>query len=82
MNIYTKLIHQDDNINFYNRNMSSRPDNESKRIKVVFLGDRAVGKSSIINRFITGQFEENLQPTVGVDYLGKKIKYKSNDYRI
>lgn len=33
---------------------------ERKKIKVVFLGDRGVGKSSIITRFITKQFDENI----------------------
>jgi small GTP-binding protein len=51
-------------------------------VKVVLLGDRSVGKSSIINRFITDHFEENLQPTVGVDFMGKNITYKGQNYRI
>lgn len=49
---------------------------------MVLLGDRSVGKSSIINRFITDHFEESLQPTVGVDFMGKNIKYKGSNYRI
>lgn len=53
-----------------------------RRIKVVFLGDRAVGKSSIINRFITNQFDQDLQPTVGVDFMGKNILFKDQNYRI
>jgi len=53
-----------------------------KRVKVVLLGDRSVGKSSIINRFIADHFEENLQPTVGVDFMGKNIIYKGQNYRI
>lgn len=48
----------------------------------MLLGDRSVGKSSIINRFITQHFEENLQPTVGVDFMGKNVKYKGCNYRI
>ena len=53
-----------------------------RRIKVVFLGDRSVGKSSIINRFITNQFDQDLQPTVGVDFMGKNVRYKNQNYRI
>lgn len=54
----------------------------AKKIKVVFLGDRSVGKSSIITRFISNQFDENVQPTVGVDFLGKNVQFKGVHYRI
>lgn len=57
-------------------------DETQRRIKVVFLGDRSVGKSSIINRFITNQFDTDLQPTVGVDFMGKNVRYKNQNYRI
>ena len=33
--------------------------------KVVFLGDSNVGKSSLIQRFITNSVPNNPQPTVG-----------------
>lgn len=52
------------------------------KIKVVLLGDRGVGKSSIIHRFITGQFEADIQPTVGVDFMSKHVKYNNKTYRI
>ena len=31
------------------------------KYKIVFLGDMSVGKSSIIERFIKGYFDENVQ---------------------
>lgn len=37
--------------------MKKQVEENRKRIKIVFLGDRGVGKSSIITRFITNQFE-------------------------
>ena len=40
--------------------MLGEPDKqERKKIKVVFLGDRGVGKSSIINRLVYDIFDEN-----------------------
>lgn len=34
------------------------------RLKIVLLGDRAVGKSSIIQRFTTSQFNESIRVTL------------------
>lgn len=55
---------------------------QPKKLKVVLLGDRSVGKSSIITRFISNHFDENVQPTVGVDFLGKTVEYRGLQYRI
>jgi len=41
-------------------------------IKILLLGDRAVGKTSLINRFSDNIFLTNLMSTTGVDY---KVKY-------
>ena len=37
--------------------------------KVLLVGDIAVGKSSIFNRFGTNIFEESYKSTIGVDFL-------------
>ena len=45
------------------------------KIKVVFVGDTNVGKTSIINRFCENIFEENgVKVTVSVAYKNKIIK--------
>lgn len=46
-----------------------------QQIKVVLLGNASVGKSSILYRFITGEFQENIDPTVGASFMGKIIKF-------
>jgi Ras-related protein Rab-5C len=38
-------------------------------IRVVLIGDPAVGKTSILNRFINGQFDPEEHGTVGVGYF-------------
>jgi small GTP-binding protein len=43
-------------------------------IKVVVLGDISVGKTSILNRYIRGRFEEYSETTVGAAFSNKKIK--------
>ena len=46
---------------------------ETKQYKVVVLGDGAVGKTSICNRFSTDQFNQTYKQTIGVDFFTKKI---------
>ena len=57
--------------------MSSKdPKQENKEkteLKVVFLGSSGVGKTSIINRFMYGQFSNQYEITIGVDYFTKSI---------
>ena len=43
--------------------------------KLVLLGDSGVGKTCLISRFITGQFEKNIDSTNGASYASKKIEY-------
>eukprot|EP00754_Rhynchopus_humris_P035457 Rhum_TRINITY_DN16988_c0_g1::Rhum_TRINITY_DN16988_c0_g1_i1::g.164959::m.164959/K07893/RAB6A; Ras-related protein Rab-6A len=45
-----------------------------RKYKVVFLGDSAVGKTSIITRFMYDTFETSYQYTIGIDFLSKNIK--------
>lgn len=44
-----------------------------KPFKVVLLGDSAVGKSSIVVRFIEGEFTEHTAATVGAAYLTETV---------
>lgn len=43
-------------------------------IKCVTLGSHSVGKSTICQMFYTGRKVENVQYTVGIDFVGKDIK--------
>ena len=47
---------------------------EFEKIKVVLLGDVAVGKTSILRQFVTGKFSQDSLSTDGADYLCKVIK--------
>ena len=43
-------------------------------IKVVVVGNGAVGKSSMIQRYCNGIFTKEYKKTIGVDFLEKTIK--------
>ena len=40
----------------------------SQQIKLVLLGDAAVGKSSLVLRFVRGEFHEHKEPTIGGNF--------------
>lgn len=40
----------------------------SKKYKIILLGDSGVGKTSIINQYINGKFDEGTPATVGVEF--------------
>jgi Ras-related protein Rab-11A len=44
--------------------------------KVIIIGPGAVGKTSIINRFVNDQFDLKYKFTIGVDFLTKTLEYK------
>lgn len=49
-----------------------------RSFKVVFMGDGAVGKTTLINRYTAGVFTESTAMTIGVDFRVKKIKIQEN----
>ena len=53
-----------------------------KEYKFVLVGDSAVGKSSLINRFVDKAFNESLMSTIGVDFKFKKIRIDNNDVKL
>lgn len=50
-----------------------------KEAKVVVLGDAGVGKTSIIQRFIAGSFEDYTKATVGASFASKTVPLESGD---
>lgn len=56
-----------------NRNVSQRPNGQNQnkicQFKLVLLGESAVGKSSLVIRFVKGQFHEFQESTIGGKYI-------------
>jgi small GTP-binding protein len=48
------------------------------RFKVILLGEAAVGKTSLLLRYIRNQFAESYKMTIGVDFLSKKLNINDN----
>lgn len=46
--------------------------------KIVVVGDVAVGKSSLIRRYVHDKYTEHGKPTIGVDFALKRIQYDRN----
>ncbi|KAJ4458457.1 putative RAB36 member RAS oncogene family protein [Paratrimastix pyriformis] len=51
------------------------PPTAEYRMKVLFLGSYAVGKTSMLLRFFKNQFVENLSTTIGVDFFSLSCDY-------
>lgn len=47
----------------------------SYKLKMVLVGAGAVGKTSLVNRFVNNRFEAGYALTVGVDFLTKNVEY-------
>ncbi|XP_019874132.1 ras-related protein Rab-9A [Aethina tumida] len=51
-------------------------------LKVVILGDGGVGKSCLMNRFVSNQFDEHSFHTIGVEFLNKDIEINGDTYTL
>ncbi|CDK26163.1 unnamed protein product [Kuraishia capsulata CBS 1993] len=52
--------------------MSASQGRTTTAVKLVLLGEAAVGKSSLVLRFVNNDFEENKEPTIGAAFLTQK----------
>ena len=55
---------------------------EPIEFKLVVLGDKAVGKTSLVIRYIEGYFQAQTISTVGAFYLSKKFTSKEGKNKI
>ena len=50
---------------------------QMNRQKIIFTGDSGVGKTSIINSIMGQKFSPEYEPSIGVDFFSKTIRYKT-----
>jgi Ras-related protein Rab-18 len=51
-------------------------------LKFVVIGDSGVGKSAILSRLCTGKFEENMEPTIGIDFYVKTMRMQNQTVKL
>uniref|UniRef100_A0A0K8TS83 small monomeric GTPase n=1 Tax=Tabanus bromius TaxID=304241 RepID=A0A0K8TS83_TABBR len=59
-----------------------RPPNKTILLKVVILGDGGVGKSCLMNRFVSNRFDENSFHTIGVEFMNRDIEVDGEKYTL
>ncbi|XP_012275404.1 ras-related protein Rab-9A isoform X2 [Orussus abietinus] len=63
-------------------NLPNRNLQRSTLLKVVILGDGGVGKSCLMNRFVSNHFDEHSFHTIGVEFLNKDIEINGEAYTL
>lgn len=54
---------------------------KSVQVKLVLLGEAAVGKSSVVLRFVANEFQANKEPTIGAAFLTQKCRLEDRVLR-
>ena len=49
-------------------------------ISIIMVGDTSVGKSTLMKKFISGQFSDSLAPTLGIELYKKEITIDEKQY--
>ena len=65
----------------------SRDDSEGDSVsvtrhKIIFVGDAGVGKTTIISLIMDNPFNEVYEPSIGVDFMSKSIKYRGQNIKL
>lgn len=55
---------------------------EKVQKKILLLGDGAVGKTSLVHRFVEGVFNERYKATIGVDIFSKVVNTPTGDVEL
>ncbi|OMJ88796.1 hypothetical protein SteCoe_9180 [Stentor coeruleus] len=65
----------EDTDNKYSRSNTKQLDMKTDiQVKIVILGNANVGKSCILQRYLTGAYSESHENTIGAKFLGKRVK--------
>jgi Ras-related protein Rab-8A len=62
--------------------MVDNNDNKKNNIKIIIIGDQAVGKSSLLMRYCEDKFTLNMMGTAGIDFKRKIIDYRKTQINV
>ena len=72
--------------NYLNTNKMTEENIDSSyqmsRQKIILIGNVAVGKTSIINSLLGQKFNDEYEPSIGVDFFSKTMKYKGKNIKL
>jgi small GTP-binding protein len=59
-------------------NASDENEDSGFRFKIILAGEGAVGKTTLINRFVTGKFKTDYKATIGVEITTKRLMVENH----
>ncbi len=59
-------------------NIDISKNDDAREFKIVLIGNASVGKTSIFNKFIMGDFSQNYKSTITVEFRSKYLKVDKN----
>ena len=62
--------------------MSSNPNGYDMIFKIVLIGDTSVGKTNILSKYLTNEFDPDSKATVGVEFGTKDFKIDNNIVKV
>ena len=62
--------------------MSSNPNGYDMIFKIVLIGDTSVGKTNILSKYLTNEFDPDSKATVGVEFGTKDFKIENNIVKV
>lgn len=62
--------------------VSLNRNSRNRLLKVILLGDGKVGKTSLMNRYVSNKFDAQSFHTIGVEFLNKEVQVDDLTYTI
>ena len=58
--------------------MTNKKSNYDLIFKLILIGDSSVGKTNILYKFLSDEFDQNTRPTIGVEFATKNFEIENN----
>lgn len=61
---------------------NGRPKKKEVTFKIIVVGNADVGKSSLVKRYVTEQYDRYIENTIAVDCLNKEVTIQEQPIRV